>query len=70
MILLVEFFLIFSENLSYQLSDINGKIVGNGKVTGEQTTIAVGIYRDGNYFLRVLRGNEVLKAFKIVKSLP
>ncbi len=54
--------------LTYLLSDINGKVVGSGDVTGEQTTIPMGTFRSGNYFLQVLLANNVLNSFKIVKK--
>ena len=55
-------------NLTYLLSDVNGKIIGSGDVSGEQTTIPMGTYRSGNYFLQILLANSALKSFKIVKK--
>lgn len=52
---------------SFQLYDMTGKILLNGKVPGNQTSIVVGNLMPGIYFLKVIReGNEV-KIFKIIK---
>jgi hypothetical protein len=56
------------KSFSYLLSDINGKVIGTGKITNEQTKIQMGAYRSGNYFLQVLLGNDAFKTFKIVKK--
>lgn len=55
-------------DLSYRLSDLNGKIIGSGKVIDEETKIQMGTLRDGNYFLSVIGNDAELKTFKIIKK--
>ena len=54
-------------NLSYQLYDINGKLLQNEKITGKQTSIVMSNLVPANYFVKVIQGNEVIKTFKIIK---
>jgi hypothetical protein len=56
------------EKLSYRLSDINGKIIAEGKPTLDQTKIEMGTLRNGNYFLSVIQNNKEVKTFKIIKN--
>jgi len=56
----------FSE-LSYQLSDLNGKILLNEKIKSSRTTIIMNNRVPATYFLKVVRGNQEVKTFKIIK---
>lgn len=56
------------ENLSYRLSDINGKTIGTGDILEDQTEIQMKSFRNGNYFLSVIQNNNELKTFKIIKN--
>ena len=55
-------------NLSYQLYDMNGKLLQNAKITGNQTSIVMSNLFPANYFLRVIHGNKEVKTFKIIKN--
>src|SRR5574344_1221221 len=55
-------------NLTYQLYDMNGKLLQNEKITGNQTSIVMSNLVPANYFLRVIHGNKELKTFKIIKN--
>ncbi len=55
-------------NLFYQLYDINGRLLHNGKISGTQTTIVMSNYVSGNYFVKVIQGSKELKTFKIIKN--
>ncbi|HPL94660.1 MAG TPA: T9SS type A sorting domain-containing protein [Paludibacteraceae bacterium] len=55
-------------NLSYQLYDMNGKLLQNEKITGNQTSIVMSNLFPANYFLRVIHGNKEVKTFKIIKN--
>lgn len=55
-------------NLSYQLYDMNGKLLQNEKITGNQTSIVMSNLVPANYFLRVIHGNKEVKTFKIIKN--
>jgi hypothetical protein len=57
-----------NEDLSYRLSDLNGRDILRGKVIDEQTNIQLGALRNGNYFLSVLKNNTEVKTFKIIKK--
>ncbi len=56
------------DNLSYQLVDINGKILQNQKISNNQTAIIISNYVASTYFLKVSRGNKETKTFKIIKK--
>jgi len=55
-------------NVSYQLYDMNGKLLQNAKITGNQTSIAMGNLVPANYFVKVIQGNKEVKTFKIIKN--
>jgi hypothetical protein len=60
------------KDLSYQIFDINGKIVQYGLFDGDETTIQMGTFRLGTYFLKVIQTlgagyHKEIKIFKIIK---
>lgn len=55
-------------NLSYQLYDINGKLLQNEKITGSQTSIVMSNLVPANYFVKVIQVNKEVKTFKIIKN--
>ena len=55
-------------NLSYQLYDMNGKVLQSKKITGNQTNIAMSSLVPSIYFVRVITGNQSVKVFKIIKN--
>lgn len=55
-------------NLSYQLYDINGKILQNEQITGNSMNIATSNLAPANYFVKVMQGNKEVKTFKITKN--
>ena len=55
-------------NLTYQLYDINGKLLQNEKITGNQTSIAMSNLVPAIYFVKVIQGNKEVKTFKIIKN--
>ena len=55
-------------NLSYQLHDMNGKLLQNKKVTGNQTSIVMSNLVPANYLVKVIQGNKEVKTFKIIKN--
>jgi hypothetical protein len=54
--------------LSFQLYNINGKIVEDRKITYNKTTISMGKLVPATYFLKVTDSNIVVKTFKIIKN--
>lgn len=55
-------------NLSYQLYDMNGKLLGNEKLSGNETQINMSNYVPATYFVKVINGNQSIKTFKIIKN--
>ena len=55
-------------NLHFQMYDMNGKLLQNEKITGNQTSIAMGNLVPANYFVKVIQGNKEVKTFKIIKN--
>ena len=47
---------------------MNGKLLQNEKITGNQTSIAMGNLVPANYFVKVIQGNKEVKTFKIIKN--
>jgi hypothetical protein len=56
------------ENGSFQLTDIQGKVLRFSKVSGETMRIDMQSYASGIYFLSASQGNTILKTFKIIKN--
>jgi hypothetical protein len=56
-------------DLSYQLFDINGKIVSKlQKMTTSETSVSMQELQQGIYFLAVNSENKTIKTFKIIKK--
>ena len=56
------------ENLSYQLWDINGKLIYDKKADGVETYIPMGNLMSATYFLKVIYRQKEVKTFKIIKN--
>jgi hypothetical protein len=54
--------------LRYQLYDINGNLLQDGKVEGNETSIDMSNYVSSTYFLKVTDNNKEIKTFKIIKN--
>ena len=55
-------------SLSYQLYDMNGKLLQEEKITGNQTRIVLSNLVPANYFVKVIQDDKELKTFKIIKT--
>ena len=55
-------------DLTYQLLDINGKILESNKVEGNETCISMESLTPSIYFLKVFDGLKEVKTFKIIKN--
>ncbi len=55
-------------NLSFQLFDMNGKLLQSEKITGNQTSIVISNLVPATYFVKVTEGNKEVKTFKIIKN--
>jgi hypothetical protein len=56
------------QNLRFQLYDINGSLLQNNKVEGNETSIVMSNCMPATYFLKVTDKNKVIKTFKIIKN--
>ncbi len=54
--------------LSFQLFDMNGKLLQNKKVTDNETSINMSNLVPATYFVKVIEGNKELKTFKIIRN--
>ena len=57
-----------TENLNYQLFDMQGKIIEKQKVANNSTTIKMEDLPIATYFLKVTKNNEIIKTFKVIKQ--
>jgi len=55
-------------NLSYQLFDMNGKLLETNKLKGDQTIIGMSNLASATYFVRIIQDNQKIKIFKIIKT--
>ncbi|MEI6090137.1 MAG: T9SS type A sorting domain-containing protein [bacterium] len=56
-------------SLTYQLYDVNAKLLDNKKIEGNETRISMSNFSAGTYFLKVTNSNNLeVKSFKIIKN--
>ena len=55
-------------DLSYQLVDLNGKLIKTEKITENFKNIAMGHLVSETYFVKVIQGNKKLKTCKIIEK--
>ena len=56
------------DQLSYQLFDMQGKVIENKKLNTNSSTIKMEGLPKTAYFLKVTNNNQVIKTFKIIKN--
>lgn len=56
------------ENLSFCIYDINGKLIGDNKVDGNETQISITNLIPATYFLKIIENTKEIKTFKIIKN--
>ena len=57
----------FKEGLSYQLFDLNGKLISSANVSEQLSSISMLHLPSASYLLCVQEGQKTIKSFKIVK---
>ena len=57
-----------NSNLSYQLYDLQGKIIERKTVNNKSTKISLEGKPTAIYFLNIVKNNQVIKTFKIIKK--
>ncbi|MCP4553708.1 MAG: T9SS type A sorting domain-containing protein, partial [Bacteroidetes bacterium] len=55
-------------NLSFQLFDINGRLIESKEIEGNKTSIRMDTLVPATYFIRVIQDNKEVKTFKIIKK--
>jgi len=56
------------ESISYQLYDIQGKLLLIKEATGEQTTILMNEFVNGIYIIKIIDNDTIIKSVKIIKN--
>lgn len=56
------------DNLSFQLYDLQGKLLETQKINSANTLINVENFPNATYFVKVLRNNKEVETFKIIKN--
>jgi hypothetical protein len=57
-----------TENLSYHLYDMGGKLLVNKPVEGSETSIDMRSLVIATYFLKIFQSHQEVKTFKIIKN--
>jgi hypothetical protein len=57
-----------TEGLSYQLYDLQGKVIASKTVNGTSTNISLEEQPTATYFLNVVNNNQIVKTFKVIKN--
>jgi len=57
-----------TKNLSYQLFDMQGKVIVSKKITDNTTTVVMENLPTATYLLKVTDSNKTVKTFKIIKN--
>jgi hypothetical protein len=56
------------QSMSYQLYDVNGKMLRNDRLKEFETSIDMSDFVSATYFLKVTNINKEVKLFKIIKN--
>ncbi len=57
-----------TEGLTFQLYNLQGKVITNKKVNSATTTVAMENLPTATYFLNVVKNKQIVKTFKIIKD--
>ncbi|HLV43281.1 MAG TPA: T9SS type A sorting domain-containing protein [Brumimicrobium sp.] len=56
------------EKLTYQVFDMQGKLMESDEITGSETIIDMGQYSKATYFIKLMDKNNLIQSFKIIKK--
>ncbi len=56
------------ENISYQLFDMQGKLLTSQKINSQNTLIPMENFASAGYFLKLKSNNKEIKSYKIIKN--
>ena len=57
-----------TDNLTYQLFDVAGKLLQNKKIESTETVINMENLDHASYFVKIIDNNKEVKVFKIIKN--
>jgi hypothetical protein len=57
-----------TKDFYYQIIDMNGRLLIDTKLTGNETIIQMKNYVKATYFLKITQNNKEVKTFKIIKN--
>ena len=58
-----------NEKLSYQILDLQGKLISNEQIVGQQTQIGMKLLSSATYFVNIVnQENKKIQSFKIIKN--
>ena len=57
-----------TENLSYALYDLQGKLIKKDKLSGNETAITMGDLSNASYLIMVTDNKKEIKTFRIIKN--
>jgi hypothetical protein len=57
-----------TSGLSYQLWDVNGKMLSEDSIENDETTILMQQLPASIYFIKIMEGRQEIKVFKIIKN--
>lgn len=57
-----------TQNMTYMIYDLLGKVIENKKLNGSQTSISMVTLANDIYFIKVMNQDKELKIFKIIKN--
>ena len=55
-------------DLNYEVTDMNGKILREGKISNNETIIDVENFAQACYFVNIIEANKRIKSFKLLKN--
>ena len=56
------------QSFSYELYDFNGKLLEKKKIQDKSTIISFNRYAFAAYFLKILKNNQIVKIYQVVKQ--
>ena len=56
------------EKLSFELLDVQGKLILSEQITNQNSQLAVSTLARGSYFINILKANKKIQTFKIIKN--
>jgi hypothetical protein len=55
-------------DLSYKITDINGKVIQKSNISSNKTEVSMNTYESGTYLFHINKNNTNVKTFKVIKK--